>query len=155
MRIVKSVSVLAVILGCVLVAPAAFADPGDSLALESVRAQQAQIRAGIQSGSGIYANVSAMDRGVFLDRQARMLRMIDGKQMSGELSELEKTELFNTLEWIEATVNRTQDEQMVCERRTVLGSNMMKRVCMTVAEKREATERARQELTRSSPQLVR
>lgn len=153
MRIVKSV--LAVVLGCALMMPAAFADSGNSLSLESVRTQQAEIRAGVQSGSGIYASVSAMDRGVFLDRQARMLRMIDGKQMSGELSDQEKTELFNTLEWIEATVNQTQDEQMVCERRAVLGSNMKERVCMTVRQKREATERARQELTRSSPQLVR
>lgn len=145
MRIPSLVAVA--VLACALASPAAFAaDDGNKLPLDPVRSQQAEIRAGVQAGTGIYKNLSMRDRSELLERQEKMLRMIEGKKISGELSEAEKVELFNTLEWIEATANREDDERMVCERRKVLGSNRTQRFCMTVAQRREAQERARNDL---------
>lgn len=154
MRTMRTVVVLA--LGCVLAIPGAFAaDTGQLLPLDPVRNQQAQILAGVQAKSGIYANLSGSERDQLLTRQARMLRMIEGKKMSAELKEAEKIELFNTLEWIAAVVNDEDDERMVCERLTVVGSNVKKRVCMTVAQKRIASELAREDLTRRQIQELR
>ncbi len=151
-----STSVLALALICVLAAPSAFArDTGRLLQLDPVRAQQAEIMAGAKAKSGIYANLSASDRDRLITRQMRMLQLIEGKKMSAELSESEKLELFNSLEWIEATVNRAEDERMVCERTAVVGSNLKKRVCMTVAAKRELEERSRERLLDAQAQQLR
>ncbi len=149
MKLAHSIS--AVVLSCLLAVPAAMAaDDGNQLQLDPVRTQQAEIRAGAQAATGIYENLSSSQRDELLSRQQRVLRMIEGKQMSSELSKAHKLELFNELEWIEATVNRAQDQRMVCERRAVVGSNMKQRVCMTVAEKRAAEERARNEMVRAN-----
>lgn len=154
MRTVSTVVFLA--LGCVLSIPCAFAaDTGQLLPLGPVRNQQAQILAGVQAKSGIYASLTEREREQLLTRQARMLKMIEGKQMSAELVEAEKIELFNTLEWIEAVVNHADDDRMVCERRTVVGSNLKQRVCMTIAQKRIASDLARENLTRGQEQALR
>lgn len=148
--------VVVAVVASALASPAAFAaDDGNELPLDPVRSQQAAIRAGVQAGSGIYKNLSVRDRSELLGRQEKMLRMIEGKNISGELGEAEKVELFNTLEWIGATVNREDDDRMICERRKALGSNRTQRFCMTVAERREAQERARTELDRSEVQMRR
>lgn len=148
--------VLALALSCVLAVPTAFAhDSGKLLPLDPVREQQAQILAGAKAKAGIYANLSERDRDQLIARQTKMLRMIEGKKMSAELSESQKLQLFNDLEWIEATVNRADDDRMVCERRTVVGSNLKQRVCMTVAQHREVKERSREELERGQDQLRR
>ena len=65
------------------------------------------------------------------------------QQSTDELSEQQKTEVFNTLEWIEAVANNSADERMVCERRPVLGSTRKERVCKTAAQWREEREAAR------------
>lgn len=154
MRTVSTVVLLA--LSCVLAIPCAFAaDTGQLLPLDPVRNQQAQILAGVQAKSGIYASLTEREREQLLTRQARMLKMIEGKQMSAELVEAEKIELFNTLEWIEAVVNHADDDRMVCERRTVVGSNLKQRVCMTIAQKRIASDLARENLTRGQEQALR
>ncbi|MBA2239439.1 MAG: hypothetical protein H0W24_12205 [Lysobacter sp.] len=142
-----STPLLALALCCVLAIPAAFArDTGKLLPLDPVREQQAQILAGAKASTGIYANLSASERDQLISRQAKMLRMIEGKKMSAELSEAQKLELFNTLEWIEATVNRADDERLVCERVVVVGSNLRQRVCMTVVQRREAREASKRQL---------
>ena len=147
---------LVALLACTLVVPPALAsDSGDALPLGAVRTQQAEIRAGVQARTGRYAALSERERNELLDRQTRMLRMIGDKQTSAELSEGDKLALFNELEWISATLNRSEDDRMVCERRAVLGSHHKERVCMTVGQKRIAAERARQELGGPSPQNAR
>jgi hypothetical protein len=155
MRIVNVVA--AAVLACALALPAAaFArDTGDSLSLDAVRSQQIEIRAGVEARSGIYQQLSPSDRNEVLSRQGRLLRMIEGKKASGELNEPDKIWLFNTLEWIEATVNQTEDDRMICEHRKVLGSHHKKRVCMTAAQRREALERAREELDQAAIQTRR
>lgn len=151
-----STPILALALICVLAVPTAFAkDTGKMLALDPVRQQQAEILAGAKAKTGIYASLSADDRDMLITRQMKVLRMIEGKKMSAELTESEKLELFNSLEWIEATVNNAEDERVVCERHAVIGSNLKQRVCMTVAAKRELSERSRERLLDAQAQELR
>ena len=92
--------------------------------------QQREIREAVEAGTGPYKDLTSSQRSELLTKQERMLHTIDGKKSTDELNEQQKTEVFNTLESIEAVVNNTaDDERMVCERRPILGSNRKERVC--------------------------
>jgi hypothetical protein len=139
--------------GAVLALSAALparANSGDLLSLDAVRTQQAEIRREAQAGRGIYGNLSEAQRSQLLTRQDRVLRMIEGKQSSRDLSEPQRLELFNQLEAIEAVVNQAEDQRMVCRRVATIGSNRKERVCKTVAQRREEMRGAQQMLNRRS-----
>ncbi len=125
---------------------AALADVPASLDLDAIRTQQAEIRAGANAGTGLYEDMTEATRRDLISRQDRVLRTIDGKETSEQLTEDQRMAVFNDLEWIEAAINKAEGERMVCERRKKLGSNRTERVCMTVAQQQEMRERARQEL---------
>ena len=134
----------AAVLGLVLLAPAAFASVDSRvLMLDDIRSQQREIRVGVEDRTGPYKDLSSTQRSELLAKQAQMLRTIEGKQSTAELNDVQKTEVFNTLEWIEAVVNNDDDERMVCERRAILGSTRKERVCKTQAQWREEREAAR------------
>lgn len=124
------------------------ADQTRPLAIAAITEQQAQIRADVLAGKGRYRDMPARTRYELLDRQTRLLRMLEGKVSSDELSPDQRTEAFNTLEWIEAAINNTEDDRMVCKREKTLGSNLDKRVCKTVAQIREEQEAARRAINR-------
>src|SRR5688572_14480089 len=86
------------------------------LAIAAITAQQAQIRADVLAGEGRYRNMPTRTRNELLDRQTRLLRLLDGKVSSEELSSDERDEAFNSLEWIEAAINQTDSERMICKR---------------------------------------
>jgi flagellar motility protein MotE (MotC chaperone) len=104
------------------------------LAIAAITSQQAEIRSEVMAGTGRYKDMPASTRDELLSRQSALLRMLDGKVSSNDLSEDEAFQAFNTLEWIEATINNTEDERMVCNREKTLGSNRLTRVCKTVAQ---------------------
>ncbi|WP_157489600.1 MULTISPECIES: hypothetical protein [unclassified Lysobacter] len=135
---------MALILGGLLAAPLAFASVDRNvLQVESIRSQQAEIRSGVEARTGRYKDLSADTRSQLLNKQGEVLRLLDGKQSTNDLNEAQKTEVFNALEWIEAAINQTDDERMVCERRPILGSTRKERVCKTVAQMREERDAAR------------
>ena len=134
----------ACLLALLLVAPAASASVDRGvLQFEAIRTQQAQIRTGVESRSGRFKELPANTRSELLAKQAQLLSLMEGKQSTDELNETQKTEVFNTLEWIEAAVNNADDERMVCERRPVLGSTRKERVCKTAGQLRVEREAAR------------
>ena len=145
--------VLAVVLAMPAFAAAATEDSG--LKFDDVRTQQAEIRAGVMARSGPYKDMSSSTRTQLLNRQTEMLAIIDGKTGPGELNEEQRTRVFNSLEWIEATINQAEDERLICERRATIGSNRKERVCRTAAQMREERERAREEWDRSDVQMRR
>lgn len=122
---------------------------------DAIRTQQTQMRSDIVAGTGRYAGLSQRTRDQLVRRQDEVLRAIDGKQSPDELSESERLALFNDLEWIEATVNNADDDRMVCERVTTIGSTMKRRVCKTAAQVREDREQARQEMERRAVEQTR
>ncbi len=121
------------------------------LDLQKVRAQQTEIREGVLARSGPYKDMADKTRMELLDKQNRLLSIIEGKQDAAELNENQRTEAFNILEWIEGAVNGSTDERMVCERTRKTGSNRTVRVCRTEGEWREARERARRQMEGSMP----
>jgi hypothetical protein len=132
------------LLALVLMAPAALASVDSRvLQLDDIRTQQTQIRDSVEARTGPYKDLSASERSELLAKQARMLQTIEGKHSTAELNDTQKTEVFNTLEWIEGVVNNEGDERMVCERRPVLGSTRKERICKTAGQWREEREAAR------------
>lgn len=137
-------AMMALMLGGLLAAPMAFASVDRNvLQAEAIRSQQAEIRSGVESRTGRYQDLPADTRSQLLTKQVEVLRMLEGKQSTDDLNESQKTEVFNALEWIEAAINKTDDDRMVCERRQILGSTRKERVCKTVAQMREEREAAR------------
>lgn len=125
--------------------PAAFAsvDRGVLLANE-IRAQQLEIREGVETRKAPFDELTTSERTELLSKQSRMLHLLEGKHSTDDLNAQHKTEVFNTLEWIEAVVNNDADDRMVCERRQILGSNRKERVCKTAGQWRAEREAARQ-----------
>lgn len=142
MRPARLLFVLA--LGLALAAPAALASVDRSVLLvDDIRSQQMEIRDGVETRKAPYDDLSASERSELLAKQARMLHLLDGKRSTEDLNEQQKTEVFNTLEWIEAVVNNSEDERMICERRPILGSTRKERICKTASQWREEREAAR------------
>jgi len=145
----------ALLLVLALAAPAMGSASGKVLQFDDIRTQQAEIREGVTAHSGRYKNLSQSTRTELLVRQAEVLALIKGKQIPDDLSQEQRTEVFNHLEWIEAAINDSQDERLICEQRKTIGSNRRQRVCRTAAQIREDHDRARQELDRADPQMRR
>lgn len=116
------------------------------LVIEDIVSQQEQIRADVVAAKGRYADMPSHKRDALLSKQASLLRMLEGKQSAEELTEDQRMQAFNTLEWIEAAINNEDDQRMVCIRERTIGSNRLTRVCRTESQWAEARERAREQL---------
>lgn len=112
----------------------------------AIVAQQQEIREDALAGKGVYGDLSERDRRRLMAEQDKVLALLEGKERSTELSQIDQTILFNSLESISAIVNRAEDERMVCERVRATGSNRAERVCMTVAQRREAAQRSQRSM---------
>lgn len=116
------------------------------LAIAAITSQQAEIRAGVQAGTGRYKNMPTSTKKELLSRQSEVLTVVDGKTSADELSEEERLQVFNNLEWIEAAINNAESERMVCTREKPLGSNRVQRVCKTMAQIEAEREFARRNI---------
>ncbi|HEY0504491.1 MAG TPA: hypothetical protein VGD42_13490 [Lysobacter sp.] len=117
------------------------------LDIPAITTQQKQIQADILAERGPYKALPASKRMELLSRQASMMRVLEGKTSASQLTEDERVEVFNTLEWMEVAINQeSDDERMICRREKALGSTRTTRVCRTAAQEREAKERAREQM---------
>jgi hypothetical protein len=148
-------SLKGLVLALALAVPAVASASGEALRFDDIRAQQAEIRAGVVAGKGRYQGMPQSTRTELLNRQGQVLALIEGKQVPADLSQDQRTEVFNHLEWIEAAANGEDDERLICEHRPTLGSNRKTRVCRTAAQMREERERAREDLERTHVQMRR
>ncbi|GAB3373777.1 hypothetical protein GCM10027431_25830 [Lysobacter rhizosphaerae] len=144
MRISKSFAMMALALIITVSAPAAFAIDSKTVQFEAVRTQQAEIRAGVEAKSGLYKDMEPRTRSELLQRQTEVLSLIEGKQVPDELNPDQRIKLFNDLEWIEAAINRTADERLICEYSKTIGSNRRTKTCRTAAQVREDHERSKE-----------
>lgn len=135
-----------------LLLPLAAHASGKPLEISKVVSQQQEIQAGVMKGEGRYAHMPEAKRDQLLSKQAMLLRMLDGKETAADLTEEQQLSAFNTLEWIEATINREYDNRLVCVREKTVGSNRISRTCRTADQWQEARERAREELDRQGIQ---
>lgn len=124
----------------------AFARP--AMELEQIRTQQQQIQADVLAVKGRYADMPPEQRSALVKKQNELLKLIEGKTLESELSEKQKLEAFNALEWIEASINNSEDDRMVCKSERPTGSNRSQKVCKTVRQMREEREASRNMIDR-------
>lgn len=123
------------------------------LPIVAIVEQQKQIRADDIARRGRYGQLPLATRAELMTKQVEILSLVEDKASTAELSRREQVEVFNRLEWIEATVNDTEDERMICRIERTLGSNRMVRTCRTVADERKEKERAGRSLDRRPRQV--
>lgn len=144
------------LLACLLAPTLALAANDTQLDLDQVVTQQRQIRSDVLSSNGKYRGLSSASQSELLARQDKLLRMLEGKQTADDLTEDERIVAFNDLEWIEATLNKSEaGDRLICRRERTLGSNRMTRVCRTAAQLEFEREQAREELDKSDVQMRR
>lgn len=112
--------------------------------------QQKEMRSEVQARSGRYRDMSGSDRERLLSVQDRVLRQLEGRTRTTELSPADRIALFNDLEEISALVNKAEDERMICERSRPIGSNRPVNVCKSVAERRLEREQSLEARRRDS-----
>lgn len=109
-------------------------------ALSEIHAQQVQLRQEAVAGHGRFKDLGAAEREALVAQQDRFLALTKGRQSLDELSMDDRMSAINTLEAINATITRAEDERLVCERVKQVGSHRPTRVCRTVAELRKARQ---------------
>ncbi|OHE84747.1 MAG: hypothetical protein A2190_04105 [Lysobacterales bacterium RIFOXYA1_FULL_69_10] len=128
----------------------ALANGNAELKFDEIREQQEEIRLDVLDGDDAYSGLSKRERNELVQRQDRLLALIEGRDTLLDLDEDGRTEAINTLEWIRATLEDAEQERLVCTREKTIGSNRITRVCMTVAERERKREEANRAWQRGS-----
>lgn len=124
------------------------ASPDPALGVQEIVVQQTRLRDQAINGVGAFKDMPAIERHALIQRQDRVLTLLEGVATVDEMRPDQRTELLNDLEWIKATIAKVEDDRIVCEYTRIAGSNRMKSVCMTAREQREHRENARDSLFR-------
>jgi len=98
-----------------------------------------------------YAAISDQDRQIVTSLLHRMQELVGVSGEVDSLSASERIQLFNDQEQVNAILTRARDDsRLVCRRETVVGSRLSQTVCLTVAERRLATERSQDLMRRNT-----
>lgn len=127
--------------------------PPPPLPILAIVEQQKQIRADDIARRGRFGQLPLATRAELMTKQVEVLSLVEDKASSADLSRREQVEVFNRLEWIEATINDAEEERTICRIERTLGSNRMVRSCRTVADERKDKESAGRSLDRRPRQV--
>jgi hypothetical protein len=98
---------------------------------------QRQVRADMQMRSDRYVDMPSSTREAILADQDRLAVLLEGKTDTSQLDPSSLDEAVGLLASIDAALNRTGDEQLVCTREARTGNNVMARVRRTPPQLRE------------------
>ena len=130
--------------GLLCLAGVAAANDHPNLDAGAIRDQQRDIRIAVDAGRGAYKDMPDSKKRELFGRQDHVLQLIGDHARTTELNERQQIDLFNNLEAIQAIVNSAEDERMICQRERPVGSNRIRTICKTVAQRRadrDAVER--------------
>jgi hypothetical protein len=111
--------------------------------VKDIVAQQTALRAQAVAKRGAFKDMHAGDRDRLINKQDKLLQLLDGRQSIGELRAEQRVDAFNYLQEINAAVTKAEDDRQICERSRLVGSNRFQVVCMTAKEAREFKENAK------------
>jgi hypothetical protein len=141
---------LRIFIAAIVVAFTMPAHANQSLDIDKIVTQQREIRADLMAGTGRYEQMPASKRQEIVKKQDDLLRMLEGKATSDDLSEDQRVAVRNSLESIEAAISSEEGERKICRRERTLGSNRLTRVCRTEAQMAAERDRAREQLDRDA-----
>ncbi|KLJ00997.1 hypothetical protein [Luteimonas sp. FCS-9] len=108
--------------------------------------QRAAVLADMAGGEA-YAEISPRDRQTVVSLLDRMQGVIGDASSVEALHETERVRLFNDQEQVNTILTRAKaDSRLICRRETPIGSRRPQTSCMTVAERRRATETSQERL---------
>ena len=114
-----------------------------------IRAQQLELREDVEAGRGMFEGMTAIDRRELVERQTRLLTMIEGKETVQDLDDNAQVEAFNLLQEISTAITQAEGEQVVCQSVQRTGSHRREKRCTTVAERRQEREEAQRALDKA------
>jgi hypothetical protein len=114
--------------------------------LAEVRAQQVELRGMVEQKQDVFAEWSDVRRAELMARQDRLLAKLAGVESFHDLDKRAQFEVFNELEWINATVNDARGAQVVCEYVEKTGSRRKIKECKTVAQRDAEREESQDSL---------
>lgn len=139
---------LAAFMGLALGLPA-HADDAAPPDLATIRAEQVALRDLAAKGEDPFTSMSKAGRQELVDRQTRLLQLLEDRESFDELMGPSQVEVVNLLQEINAIVNAAgDDEAFRCEYTRKTGSHRKERVCKTVAERRIESEASREAMRR-------
>lgn len=103
------------------------------------------IRAEIGPG-GRWEYVPKKDRPVLEAKLQEMEEVLQGHGSVGELNNEERLRLINAQEHANAILTQHDGQRLICKRETPTGSHRPTNVCMTLAQRKQATEDSRRYL---------
>ena len=100
--------------------------------------------------SKTYYEISDENKAKVVEALNRMEDRLVGISAISELSETDKLAVFNDQELINTLLTQAaEDSRLICKREKKLGSNMPVNTCMTVAQRREAQQKAQEQMRNS------
>ena len=97
--------------------------------------------------SKTYFEITDENKTKVIDALNRMQDKLATVKAVSELSEKDKVAVFNDQQLINTLLTEAaEDSRLVCKREKKLGSNMPVNTCMTVAQRREAQQKAQDQL---------
>ena len=117
--------------------------------LSGVVTQQSEIREAVLAGDAKYAALTPEARAELLRRQDALMRRLEGRTTATDLSDSDRMESVNDLEWIRVALGGDDDERLVCRMERRIGSNRATRTCYTSAQLAAARESAQSSLNRN------
>jgi hypothetical protein len=141
---------LAALVGLAVALPShAAPDKVDAPDLAVIRAEQLELRALAAAGEDPFDTMGTAERQALVDRQTRLLKLLEGRESFDELMAARQVEIANLLQEINSMVNVvSDDEKFRCEYIRTTGSNRKQRVCKSVAERRIQSEASREAMRR-------
>jgi len=97
---------------------------------------------------GSFEHVDADQQVVVRDRLRRMSELLNGRTSLDELSEDQKVLLINNQEAVNAILLDAPEEQVVCQRRELVGSHQIETVCESKRDAARRREMSQQEMKR-------
>lgn len=151
MNIAVRTTLFATILGALLGPLAAGAQPvADTV--QSILQSQHTLRDRIDQRGGEYSRYSETALDHIRRQQDRVFFILGGKASLDDLNYGQKMDLSNALDDIKATLAENADNRLICHPERQTGSNLIKRVCLTAAE-RQALYDATQHTLRDSERI--
>jgi hypothetical protein len=120
--------------------------PEPQINVQKIVEQQTQLRGQVAAKRGAFKDMHESDRDRLLNRQGRLLQLLDGRRNLDELRAEERVEVFNVLQEVNGAVTKAEDERQICERTRVVGTHRYQVVCMTGKQYREHRENAKKSM---------
>ena len=116
--------------------------------IESFLAQQQEIRADM-AGAKKFKHVTDYDKRRLYAAQDQIFTLLTGRTSTDELDSDQLVALYNAQEEVNAILTEAELDRPICVRETVVGSRRVVTVCLTVRERRDLQQNARQTMLKN------